>query len=383
MAAASDKARFFLEQSVPELKELEKKKIFTAEEISKIARQRSDFEHKINARGSTATDYLRYAEFETNVDALRKKRMKRMGIRSTSHNGQRRIFFVLDRATKKHPSDVGLWLQAIEYAKAQKANKKLQQLFTSVLRLHPTRPELWIYAAQFAMEENGNMTEARGYMQRGLRFNKNKKSLWTQYLRLEMSYIAKIQARREILGIAAAEADSSGRAQEAAPASITTGDVVPEEEGDQVDSRALQALDNVPAQSGAIPIAVFDAAMEQFDNDEDVVAELLKALEDYEHLEVLGKIVRHIRNTIDGGSKKPWLVCICDIWLPVIGMTPNSEAFPAAFRSALQQLRSAQKQFKHSLELSYWAKRWLQRIAEVEDLDPALLTVATAVSQTL
>jgi U3 small nucleolar RNA-associated protein 6 len=62
MAAASDKARFYLEQSVPELKEFERKKIFSAEEISKIARQRSDFEHKINARGSTAADYVRYAE---------------------------------------------------------------------------------------------------------------------------------------------------------------------------------------------------------------------------------------------------------------------------------------------------------------------------------
>jgi U3 small nucleolar RNA-associated protein 6 len=383
MAAASDKARFFLEQSVPELKELEKKKIFTAEEISKIARQRSDFEHKINARGSTATDYLRYAEFETNVDALRRKRMKRMGIRSTSHNGQRRVFFVLDRATKKHPSDVGLWLQAIEYAKTQKANKKLQQLFTSVLRLHPTRPELWIYAAQFAMEENGNMTEARGYMQRGLRFNKNKKSLWAQYLRLEMSYIAKIQARREILGIADAGIDASGRAEEMAPATITTGDIAPEMEGDQVDSSALQALDNVPAQSGAIPIAVFDAAMEQFDNDQDVVAEVLKALEDYDHLEVLGKIVGHIRATVDGASKNSWPVRACDIWLPVIGVPAKSEAFPAAFRSALQQLRQAQKQPKHFPELSDWAKRWLQRVAEVEDLDPALLTVATAVSRTL
>jgi U3 small nucleolar RNA-associated protein 6 len=62
MAAASDKARFFLEQSVPELKEYERKKIFSPEEISSIARKRSDFEHKVNARGSPASEYARYAE---------------------------------------------------------------------------------------------------------------------------------------------------------------------------------------------------------------------------------------------------------------------------------------------------------------------------------
>ena len=38
MAAAADKARFFLEQSVPELKEYEKKKIF-----SKVYPRQLDF----------------------------------------------------------------------------------------------------------------------------------------------------------------------------------------------------------------------------------------------------------------------------------------------------------------------------------------------------
>lgn len=37
MAAAADKARFFLEQSVPELKEYEKKKIFNKVNSWKLA----------------------------------------------------------------------------------------------------------------------------------------------------------------------------------------------------------------------------------------------------------------------------------------------------------------------------------------------------------
>src|SRR6201996_7569267 len=147
MAAASDKARFFLEQSVPELKEYERKGIFSAEEITSIARKRSDFEHKINARGSTPTDYARYAEFEINVDALRRKRVKRLGMKSTAQNGRRRIFFVFDRGCRKHPGDVGLWMDAIEFAKKQKAHKKLQEMYTQILRLHPTKADLWIHAA--------------------------------------------------------------------------------------------------------------------------------------------------------------------------------------------------------------------------------------------
>ena len=49
---ASDKARFYLEQQVPELQEYERKQIFTRDEIAAIAKKRSDFEHILNARGS-------------------------------------------------------------------------------------------------------------------------------------------------------------------------------------------------------------------------------------------------------------------------------------------------------------------------------------------
>ena len=86
---ASDKARFYLEQQVPELQEYERKQIFTRDEITAIAKKRSDFEHILNARGSKAGDYVRYATYEMNLDTLRKKRCKRLGVKATAHSGQR------------------------------------------------------------------------------------------------------------------------------------------------------------------------------------------------------------------------------------------------------------------------------------------------------
>lgn len=381
MAGASDKARFYLEQSVPELKEFERKRIFSGEEISKIARQRSDFEHKINARGSSASDYIRYAEFEMNVDALRKKRVKRLGIKGTMHSGQRRIFFVFDRGTKKHSGDIGLWLQYIEYAKKQQAHKKLSHIFTNVLRLHPTRPELWIYAAQFAMEENGDMTEARGYMQRGLRFNKNKRALWLQYLRLEMSYIAKLQARREVLGI---EASSDGKEEdEGQPPALTADDVVPDSSTDEADPKALQTFAETPAQSGAIPVAIFDAAMAQFDNDTGLSKDVLYMLEDYAHLRATRTVIRHLGSHTLQHESSHWVPTACEVWLPVIGLHASSIDFPAAFRISLKKLREAQSGESMQVDFAAWAKRWLERLVEMEDLDPALQRVAAAVGRSL
>ena len=92
-------------------------------------------------------------------------------------------------------------MQSIEYARKQKAHKKLSQIFTNVLRLHPTKADVWIYAAQFAMDVHADMTEARSYMQRGLRFCKNSKKMWLEYAKLEILYIAKIAARRCVLGL--------------------------------------------------------------------------------------------------------------------------------------------------------------------------------------
>ncbi|KAK4936218.1 U3 snoRNP protein [Elasticomyces elasticus] len=386
MAAASDKARFFLEQSVPELKEYERKGIFSADEITSIARKRSDFEHKINARGSTATVYARYAEFEINVEALRRKRVKRLGVKTTTHSGKRRIFFVFDRGTRKHPGDVDLWLQAIEFARKEKAYKKLQQIFASVLRLHPRKSDLWIYAAEFAMDENGDMTEARSYMQRGLRFCKSSKPMWLEYGRLEMSYIAKLQARREILGIAGSEAR---RATESAEEDenvlqlpkLTAMDVNPDVEGEEIDKAALQTLDSTPAMSGAIPIAIFDAAMAHL-QDPAFALDFFGMVTEYDNLPACRRIAEHVESELMKDYAQDWHSQICHIRLPVVSVPADSPAFVPAFREVLKRLKTALEKIQDPGFVPS-ARSCLQGLLELPDLGPAIQTVGDAVLASL
>ncbi len=386
MAAASDKARYYLEQSVPELKEYERKKIFTADEITSIARKRSDFEHKINARGSTPADYARYAEFEINVDALRRKRVKRLGIKATTHNGKRRIFFIFDRGTRKHPGDVDLWMQSIDFARKQKAYKKLQQIFTNVLRLHSKKSELWIYAAQFAVDENGDMTEARSYMQRGLRFCKGTRAMWLEYARLEMSYIAKIHARREILGIT-----SGGSANGAESLvedenlmqlpKLTAMDVNPEVEGEGSDNTALQKLDSTPVLGGAIPIAIFDAAMAHFD-DASFALDFFDMVVEYGDLQASRKVAAHVEARVLQDHPQHWCSQACHIQLPLLFVPPDSPTFPAAFKQALVRMKEARAKAE-SPELVSWAKGWLQKLMDVPDLDAGIKQVGDSVVRSL
>ncbi|KIW11639.1 hypothetical protein PV08_10941 [Exophiala spinifera] len=385
MAAASDKARFFLEQSVPELKEYERKNIFSADEITSITRKRSDFEHKINARGSTPSDYARYAEFEINVEALRRKRVKRLGIKSTAHNGKRRIFFVFDRGTRKHPGDVSLWLQAIDFARQQKAYKKLQEIFAKVLRLHPRKSDLWIYAAQFAVDENGDMTEARSYMQRGLRFCKSSRAMWLEYGRLEMSHIAKIQARREILGISTDRPKQEQTVEEDENViklpSLTARDINPDAEGDSNADTALHSFDSTSAMQGAIPLAIFDAAMAQF-NDPSFALDFFDMVVDYEGLPACRKIATHIEEKLKMDWPQDWHSQACHIRLPLVSLEPNIPEFPAAFRQALANLREVRAETLCP-ELVGWVKGWLQNLAAIPDLDEGIKAVSESVLRSL
>lgn len=381
MSGASDKARFYLEQSVPELKEDERKKIFTTDEITAIAKKRSEFEHKINARGSAPTDYTRYAEFEINVDALRRKRVKRLNIKSPAHNAQRRIFFVFDRGTRKFPGDLGLWMQSIEFAKRQKAYKKMTQILTNALRLHPMKSDLWTWAAQYAMEENGDMTEARSYMQRGLRFCKNSRALWLEYAKLELIYIAKIAARRRILGIReedarpAPEEDDFDADVMRLPA-VTAEDVNPKSAGhEDIDEAALKTLDSTPAMTGAIPMAVFDAALSQFENDPALGLEFYEMIADFDQLPCLRCLLKHVDDHMQRHATQSWQTHVCHIRYAIDGVDLASTESPAAVGIFVDRLKRCLAEGKEIPTVAGYLLPWIWRFLEKDELDPALRRV--------
>ncbi|KAJ5266824.1 RRNA processing protein Utp6 [Penicillium angulare] len=381
MSAATDKARFYLEKSVPELKEYEQKKLFSKDEITSIIKKRSDFEHKLNARGAKPIDFVRYVEYEINLESLRKKRVKRMGIRSGGHNGQRRIFFILDRATRKFHGDVNIWIQYIEYTRKQKAYKKLSMILTDALRFHPTNAELWIYAAKYSLDEHADMTQARSFMQRGLRFCKNARNLWIQYAKLELIYVAKLVARQKILGLDTASQRPKAVEQPGLDAhdadmislpKITEEDINPTLPGDEVDENALETLNATPALSGAIPMAIFDSAMKNFDNDDRLAFNFYDMVLEFEDVPCLRKILGHVVETLQSSQPTSPRTRICYIKFPTAGVRVTSPDFPRALGSSLALLKESQPL---DAGLAQEVVNWLKPLAETEDVDPSLKKV--------
>lgn len=322
-----------------------------------------------------------------NLESLRKKRVKRMGIRAGGHSGQRRIFFILDRATRKFHGDINLWIQYIEYARKQKAHKKLAIVFTDALRFHPTNADLWIYAAKAFLDDHADMSQARSYMQRGLRFCKSARVLWIQYAKLELIYIAKLVARQRILGLDDASqkfrpAEEAGLddadADMIALPQITAEDINPTDGEDVEVDEAVQNLNSTPALSGAIPLAIFDAAMKNFSNDDRFGFEFYNMATEFHEAPCVGKILKHVVDTMQTHKPASFRTRICYIKLPTSGISVTSPEFPPALGTSLGRLKESQPL---SGDLAQEVVNWLQPLTEQEDLDPALKTVLVSTTR--
>ncbi|KAF2018375.1 hepatocellular carcinoma-associated antigen 66 [Aaosphaeria arxii CBS 175.79] len=388
MAGPSDKARYYLEHGVSELNELERKKIFSREEISSIAKKRSDFEHIINARGASTSDFQRYIEFEKNVEALRRKHVKRLGVKS-SGSGQKNIFFLYNRGVKKFSGDLELWMQYIEYARKEKAFKKLNEIFTSIVRLHPAKPDVWIYAAEYYMDSQADITNARSYMQRGLRFCQKSEKIWLEYAKLETIYIAKIGGRRKVLGLDIDRTQSNAANGEEEDENMIALPVVSAEDvnpslgkEDGVDEVALQNMASAPILTGAIPMAIFDAATKQFQGKPAFAERFFDMIAEFDQLSCIERILQHVLDYLLQNYPKSVSTTICTFRMRLFGIHPSSANFISTLRDSLELLASAIGQYpdKQSHIAEVAVRQLLPLLREAEDLDEPTLKKALSAS---
>ena len=257
----------------------------------------------------------------------------------------------------------------------------LLKLGNRALKLHPMRTELWIYAARHAMDENGDITEARSFMQRGLRFNKGSKQLWLEYTKLELVYIAKVITRRRLLGI-------DGAAQAAQPKdkdedenmlelpTIVVEEMNPEvKEGEIPDDSPLNNLENNAALNGAIPLAVFDTAIKEIPNDIDFVFSFFNLFAIFPNLPCLARLLEHVINhALEKYPTSP-LALFMDIKEPIIGVDSSSPAFPSKIGIMLSKISDSIGKAVLPIKLYQLITSSLSEILHIHDLDPAIGTV--------
>ncbi|MBW0525426.1 hypothetical protein O181_065141 [Austropuccinia psidii MF-1] len=208
-----ESAQLRMERMLPELRDLEQKKIFSKLEISAIVSQRKFHEASIS-RPHSPEPYLKYIDYEKRLEKLRRLRVGRFGynrslITLSDYSIPLHILNLYSAAVKRFPESKDLWLSYITYSLTQSSNKLVTRVLSAAIAAHPSHSDFWTMASRFEADGDetgkggGNVDGARKLLLRGLRFFKGNASipLWLEWIRIELNFIETIETRQKVLGL--------------------------------------------------------------------------------------------------------------------------------------------------------------------------------------
>lgn len=125
---------------VDELDDLERRGIFTRDEISEIVKQRRKFEYRLKRPSPLKQDFIAYIDYESRLDELRRLRRKAVAIQSgdeekkkkkkksiSDYAGVAKIVEIYRLATRRFKGDISLWFKYLEFCR-QKRNGRMKKV---------------------------------------------------------------------------------------------------------------------------------------------------------------------------------------------------------------------------------------------------------------
>lgn len=219
-----ERVQLNLERLLPELRDLEKKKIFTRKEIDEIVKRRSAFELSLIRKGSNEQDWLQYIEYEKKLELLRKIRFNKLNLKGrptvSDYSIARHILSLYSSAVTRVPGSMKLWHSYIAHVMLNSnSTAEISRVLARAIGLHPTKADIWLLAIRFEADGTGpeakdggigggNIDSARKLVMRALRFMKaaprdEALKIWLEWVRLEVSFMERMRKRWDILGITA------------------------------------------------------------------------------------------------------------------------------------------------------------------------------------
>ncbi|EKJ75582.1 hypothetical protein FPSE_04225 [Fusarium pseudograminearum CS3096] len=384
MAGVAEKARFYLERAVPQLREWEDKEIFSKDEIRTIVQKRNDYEHRVLSPGNRPSEWSSYAQWEQSLESLRTKRCKRLKIRhlNSAHAGQGRTLAIYERGVNRHPGSSALWREYLSYISSVKASKRWRKTMTNALRMMPTDPELWAMAGRRSAK-NGDMAAARGFFMRGCRFCTTNEQLWVEYARSEMEWLEKVDKRK-------AEAKPGqdvlrpDREEEGDEMRLIDSD--DEEEDDDlpepsniqakvIDKQSAQQLKSNPAMDGALPIAIFDISKKQSFFGANTAEKFFNLFSTFTKVPAQPRISQHVLAVLDQEYPNHPATCNVHTRQPIMGVNPQTAEFPKNLREVLVRLNKYLETTTDPAELKKKTVAWIDGYLALDTLDEGIRAV--------
>lgn len=227
------------------------------------------------------------------------------------------------------------------------------------------------------MDGKSDMLAARGYMQRGLRFNKKSKALWLEYTKLELIYINKILIRRKILGIDKAVAEGQdGESTQIVP-KVSEEDKDEFKQDHTMNVLAMENVETNPALNGAIPMAVFDEAIKEFEGDEDFALDFFDLFASFPDLHCYKNLLQNAFEHIEESYPHSPQTYAIRIELPLYGISVSDASIVPAVTTFLTGIRNLPSDLSNVQLFFMHIGRFICKFLDIhkEELDPALQTV--------
>jgi len=252
------------------------------------------------------------------------------------------------------------------------------------LQKFPSSAELWILAAQYEYHTNFNISAARNLMLRSLRLNPEKRELWWEYANLECLYILKIIQRRRILGldehrtqpqIDDGSADFEDKDEIVLPS--ITAEELEKEDNVKMDPLLTSPLTNVatnPALNGAIPLAIFNSAVDTRRDDGTLAAGFYDVFLSFlSELGFMNSLLDTVKEHLEGkfpGRGKTVLIQMRDC---ARGIDVTDKAFIGVVREMMKfEGKVKELLSKERKECCVGLSEYLRKVMAVEELDENL-----------
>ncbi|CAE7481272.1 unnamed protein product [Symbiodinium sp. CCMP2456] len=194
--AMADYVEQALQDMVPELDDLRRRKVFSEDELRHIVRRRREFEYTLQRNPGKPQDYLNYVRYEIALEALRRRRTSALRWRKYSIStvaGLRRIHNILHRGSHRFKGDLQLWYQHVDFCLRSGSTAMLTRVLMRAVKYHPKEVHLWLLAADRELQQ-GHVEAARKLLLRGLRCVPTSVKLLVEFLRLEVGVAGQLLA---------------------------------------------------------------------------------------------------------------------------------------------------------------------------------------------
>jgi len=309
------------------------------------------------------------------------------------------VFQTFERAVVRHPGSVLLWRRYLDYAAAVKATKRWRKIMTRALRMHPAEAGLWILAGRRAAGD-GDMESARAMFMRGCRFCTRDEAVWVEYARAEMEWLARMERKKGTKELIVAAAPHAGDDEEDGVIHFDEDDgeddlgddgtILPGALADRerknptvFGDEAMQQLEKSPALDGAIPRAIFDIAKKQAFYGPPVAEAFFDMFATFPTVAASARILQHVVDAmVDTDPNEP-STCSCLVRQPLVGVDPNTAAYPKALRESLVRLKNATETTSDKGALAEKTITWIDAVLSRGDLDDGIKRVLEHTKQTL